>query len=189
MRRASRRPQPKGNSMKQIPAGTSLTYLRGSAKGSPVALTVHDEKKRLAGLFGSEVVAELRSGIFAESINGVTVPAVAVMVRLDAGRRLLLYGGWINELAPGGRGVLRALASQPEMVIHVAGPSGKIFASATTPNTLPETFADVFVLATRLAKRAAWTEHHFAAARAFVESQYPTPLDLWQQLDAPAKRV
>lgn len=175
--------------MKQKPARHSLTYQEDSAKGSPVALTIHDEKNRLVGLFRSESVFELRAGIFSETINGVTVPAVAVMVRLDAGRRLLLYGGWINELAPERRGVLKALAVQPEVVIQAAGPSGKVFASATTPNTLRDFCADACALASRLKRRAAWTEHHFAGARAFVESQYPTPLELWQQLDEPAKRA
>jgi hypothetical protein len=173
--------------MKQIPSSASLTYEKESTKGSAIALTVHDEKKRLNGLFEPESVFELRAGIFPETINGVTVPAVAIMIRLDAGRRLLLYGGWINELAPEGRGVLKALATQPEVVIQATGPSGKVFASATTPNTLREFCADALDLVSRLKRRAAWTEHHFAAARAFVESQYPTPVELWQQLDVPAK--
>ena len=175
--------------MKQTFARSSLTYVHGSAKNSRLSMTIREQKERVAGLFAKEVVCDLRSEIFYETINGVTVPVVATMIRLDAGRRLLLYCGWINDLDPVCKGVLRALASQGEIALQAASLSGRIFASATITNSLSEMFADALSVVHRLKRRTPWTEHHFAAARAFVESQYPTPLDLWQRLKFPAKTV
>src|SRR5947208_2216199 len=125
---------------------TSLTYLKDSAKG-PVALTVHEAKQRLAGLTWTGSAFELRAGSFSETINGVTVPAVVVMVRLEAGRRLMLYGGWINDLAPDGKDVLKALAAQKEIVIQAVSRNEKVFASAATPNSVQEVCAEAVWLA------------------------------------------
>jgi hypothetical protein len=173
--------------MKQTLARSSLTYQHGSAKNAQLSITIHEQKERLAGLFAKEVVCDLRSEIFYETINGVTVPAVATMIRLDAGRRLLLYPGWINDLAPECKGVLRALASQAVIALQAASLSGRVFASARITNSISQMFADALSIVHRLKKKMPWTEHHFAAARAFVESQYSTPLDLWQRLNAPPK--
>jgi hypothetical protein len=179
----------KGFTMKQTLASSSLTYLHGSAKDARLSITIHEHKERVAELFAKNIVCDLRAEIFYETINGVNVPAVATMVRLDAGRRLLLYHEWIDDLAPNCKGVLRALASQAVIGIRAATPRGRVFASATIANSLSEMFADGLSIVHRLKKRTPWTEHHFAAARAFVESQYPTPLDLWQRLEAPPKTV
>ncbi len=118
-------------------------------------------------------------GIHHVTINGVHVPAVNVNLRLTAGKQERYFVGWVDELA---EGVIESLANQAELPIILASPFGERVGSSIIDNGIRAMMQKQLGIISALAERAPWTPHHFAAARAYIESQYPTAAALWERV-------
>jgi hypothetical protein len=157
-----------------LPGQAAFTRLDGLV--SLVACD-HDENLRLGG-----VSFEVRSGMYTVLIEGVDVPAVNILLKLSSAAGDSYYVAWIDELTPDGAGVVESLATQPELPVVMATPLGEQVGRAMTKNGLRSLSGKQLSIIAELAERARWNVHHFAAARAYIDGQYPTAAALWGML-------
>jgi hypothetical protein len=157
-----------------LPGQAAFTRLDGLV--SLVAYD-HEDNLRLGG-----VSFEVRSGMYTVFIEGIDVPAVNVILKLSTDEGDSYYVAWIDELTPDGAGVVESLATQPEFAVVLETPDGERIGQAMTKNGLRALSGKQLAIISELAERARWNVHHFAAARAYIESQYPTAAALWGML-------
>ena len=157
-----------------LPGQAAVTRLEGK-----VALVACDHKENLR-LGGTSF--EVRSGMYTVLIEGVDVPATNVILKLSTEEGDAHYVAWIDELTPDGAGVVESLATQTELPVVLATPLGERVGRAVTENGLRALSSKQLGIISELAERALWNVHHFAAARAYIESQYPTAAALWTML-------
>jgi hypothetical protein len=159
--------------MKQLlPGQAALTRLNG--KVSLVACGYPDDLPLVRAEFA------LRGGMHKINIANVLVPAISIVVRVTVGDFVRYYWAWVNELE---EGVIETLATQPDLLIEVAIPGTQRSVSSIIPNGVREMAQKYLGIVSRLASEKPWRPQHFAAARVFVEYDYPTAEVEWAALD------
>jgi len=118
-------------------------------------------------------------GIQRIAVAGILVPVVMVVVRLTAAGEQRYYSAWINELE---EHVIESLGTQAELPIILASPLGERVGRGSVPNGLRQLAHKHLGEIARLVEQTPWGPHHFAAARVFIEVQYPELEKLWQVL-------
>lgn len=127
---------------------------------------------------------DLRGGLHQIRIANVIVPLVSIVLRYTTGDMVRYYWAWVDELQ---ENVIETLANQPELPIVFADPTGKPFARMGIPNGVIEMAQKALAAISRYAAEAPWRPQHFAAARVFVEWDYPTAEKEWAVLDLTAQ--
>jgi hypothetical protein len=118
-------------------------------------------------------------GIQRITVAGIMVPVVMVVVRLAAAGEQRFYSAWINELE---EPVIESLGTQADLPIILASPLGERVGRGSVPNGLRQLAHKNLRTVSLLAEQTPWGPHHFAAARVFIEVQYPDVEHLWELL-------
>ena len=125
---------------------------------------------------------KLRGRIFSVPLEDVTVATIVVMLQMREESAERLYAAWIDEHDPSGAEVMESLAQQEQLGVWLARREGGEAASTVIPNVLQSFARRHLDSLLEIANTSPWDLHHFAAARAHLESQFPDAQSLWKQL-------
>lgn len=152
--------------------------------GSPrVALVLRDSQDSAPQ---GRCTFKLRGRVFSIPLEDLTVAAIVVMLQMREESAERLYAAWVDEHDASGAEVMESLAQQEQLSVCFSQREGGGAASAVIPNVLQSFARRHLDTLLGIASTSPWDLHHFAAARAHLESQFPDAQSLWMQLKTDA---
>jgi len=161
----------------QLPAGHAW-FRVDEDENDQVILLACEQHNRLEP-FLEHVHFNLRVRSITVMIADVAVPVVIVLLRIQNSRDTILFSAWVNELSLRTEGILGQLAEQSQLLIALVDENGRTVGTTLAPNVLASRVASLCGWIVNLGRNSPWTRGHFAAAKAYIRSMYPTNEELW----------
>ncbi|MCE9524447.1 MAG: hypothetical protein K8R36_00165 [Planctomycetales bacterium] len=169
------------NSGNRLPPGRAWFVMDDDEADQAMLLAC--ERGELLGTLLDHVEIQLRARCFTVMTDEVVVPVIVVLLRIQGSEESAQFSAWVNELSPRTSGILDRLAMQSHLLIALIDEDGQTVGTSLARNLLSskaESFRD---WVTKLARNSPWTQHQFAAARAYIQSLHATNEDLWARFN------